>query len=195
MEGSVTPEDILNAEFPEEAMDDLHKAIGSLPHATHALWGLSYWLKDNGDLTGSMMVTEWAQEFAEHEARRLARRPQPARAALSSARSGRPAPSLGLGSCSLEEFATLVRRAADTTRSGRWHGSVFISAVWEQLQREGDPGITYDRFQRRLVQAYQDDLVELSRADLVDVMPPDLVRESETTLGGARFHFVRTDRL
>lgn len=184
----MTPEDILHAEFPEEALTDLHKAIGGLPHATHALWALAYWLKDNGDVTGSLMITEWAQEFAEHEARRLSRR----QAAPAAAPAPRPR-HLGLGSCSLAEFADLVRRAAGATRSGRWHGAVFIAAVWAELQHQGDPGITYDRFQRRLVQAYQDDLLDLSRADLVEAMPADLVRESETTLGGARFHLMRTE--
>ncbi len=190
----MTPKDILHAEFPEEAMAELHEAIDGLPHATHALWGLSYWLKERGDQMGAMMVQDWAVEFAEHEARR-----RRTRGAYASPRARSEPPrvvhsrsSLNLASCSLPEFASAVLIAAKHTRTGRWHDAVFISHVWRELEADGSSGITYDKFKRRLFEAYQAELLDLSRADLVEAMPHQDVHESELEHRGARFHFVRT---
>ena len=189
----MTPEDILNSEFPERALEDLHGAIDGLPHATHALWGLSYWLKDHGDLTGSMMVQEWATEFAEHEARRQSKRAQHARAEPRHVATTPPRrQALDLNNCPLDQFANAALVAARSVTNGRWHRAVFISAAWEQLQA-GGADISLDRFKHRLFEAYQADLIDLSRADLVEAMPAGLVRDSEITRHGARFHFVRID--
>jgi len=98
---------------------------------------------------------------------------------------------LDLGRCSLQEFAAAVRSAAKSARDGRWHGAVFVNHVWNELQSDGASGLTYDRFKKRLFEAYQDELLDLSRADLVEAMPSDDVVESEITHHGARFHFVR----
>lgn len=189
----MTPEDILHAEFPESALAELNEAIDGLPHATHALWGLSYWLKEHGDQMGSMMVQDWAHEFAEHEARRRRTRGAYTGRSAPVAASRASAPALNLGTCSLSDFARAVTHAAKTTRTGRWHGAVFISHVWSQLNDDHPAGIgiTYDRFQRRLMEAFQDDLLELSRADLVEAMPHQDVADSELTHSGARFHFIR----
>lgn len=197
----MTPEDILNAEFPEEAMARLHEAFGDLPFSTTVLWGLIYWLQDQGDRTGAGIVQEWANEFAEHEARRVAKLAQyggsaaraPARRVAPSPAPSRRQASIDLGNCSLPEFAHVVKAVAREVRGpGKWHGTTFISAIWDDLTAHGaDVGISLAAFKRRLVQAHQDDLLELSRADLVEAMPPSYVAESETTHGGARFHLLR----
>jgi beta-galactosidase GanA len=88
-----------------------------------------------------------------------------------------------------------VTEAARSSTDGRWHGAVFISHVWKTLQARGIVGITFERFKRRLIEAYQKDLIELSRADLVDAMPAADVSASETVHSGARFHFVRLEQL
>jgi hypothetical protein len=102
---------------------------------------------------------------------------------------------LRLDDCDLDEFAQLVMEAARSAETRRWHGAVFISHVWSTLQARGDVGITFEKFKRRLIQAYQKDLIELSRADLVEAMPTADVTESETVHSGARFHFVRLEQL
>jgi hypothetical protein len=102
---------------------------------------------------------------------------------------------LRLSDCKLPDFANLVADAARSSRTGRWHGAVFISHVWDALRARGDVGITFENFQRRLVEAYQADLIELSRADLVEAMPAADVSASETTHFGARFHFIRLEQL
>lgn len=102
---------------------------------------------------------------------------------------------LDLADCKLPEFADRVNDAARSSRTGRWHGAVFISHVWNTLRALGDVGITFEKFQRRLVDAHQADLIELSRADLVDTMTAADVSASETIHGGARFHFVRLEQL
>lgn len=192
----MTPEDILHAEFPEQAMEYLKRSFDGLPHATHALWGLSYWLQDSGDQAGARMVADWAQEFAEHEANRANAAAARGGASRAPARRqvappSRRKPALDLSTCSLQEFGRAVNDAARSVTHGRWHSAVFISAVWEELLQQGAQGLTYDAFKRRLIQAMQDDLVELSRADLVEAMPYELVRDSETNYSGARFHFIR----
>lgn len=103
---------------------------------------------------------------------------------------------LKLSDCQLAEFASKVNDAARSSSSGRWHGAVFISHVWNTLQQRGDVGITFERFQKRLLEAHQADLLELSRADLVEAMPAADVSASETTTPfGARFHFIRLEQL
>ena len=102
---------------------------------------------------------------------------------------------LRLDDCDIDEFAQRVREAARSAETGRWHGAVFISHVWSTLQARGDVGITFEKFKRRLIQAYQKELIELSRADLVEAMPTADVTESETVHSGARFHFVRLEQL
>ena len=187
----MTPEDILHAEIPVADLQRLRRAIEGMPFNAHVLWSLSHHLAEQGDRLGAKMVEEWAEEFAVHEARRhrLARgrggaiAPAPARPS---------ARALNLATCSLPDFAAAALDASKTTRTGRWHGAVFISHVWGQLLSQGDPGITYDRFKRRLFEAYQAELLDLSRADLVEAMPHQDVHESELEHRGARFHFVRT---
>ncbi len=89
----------------------------------------------------------------------------------------------------LEEFAAEALRAAKTSKTGRWHGSVFISHVWSAMP--GDMSLS--AFKKRLLEAFRADLLELSRADLVDAMPIEDVIESELHYGPARFHFLRLE--
>lgn len=103
--------------------------------------------------------------------------------------------SLRLEERDLRDFARIVADAARSSATGRWHGAVFISHVWNTLRAQGNVGITFERFKRRLIEAYQSDLVELSRADLVEAMPAADVSASETIHSGARFHFVRLEQL
>lgn len=103
--------------------------------------------------------------------------------------------SLKLEDCDLSEFAHRVNEAARSSTTGRWHGAVFISHVWNALRGHGEVGISFEKFKRRLIEAYQKDLIELSRADLVEAMPAADVSASETVHSGARFHFVRFDQL
>jgi hypothetical protein len=103
--------------------------------------------------------------------------------------------SLSLEDCDLSEFAHRVTEAARASATGRWHGAVFISHVWKTLRARGDVGTTFEKFKRRLIEAYQEDLIELSRADLVDAMSAADVSASETVHSGARFHFVRPEQL
>jgi len=113
---------------------------------------------------------------------------------------GRSGPASGrlllrLEDCDLDEFARRVTEAARSAETGRWHGAVFISHVWNTLRDRGQVGTTFEKFKRRLIEAHQDGLIELSRADLVDAMPTADVAASETVHSGARFHFVRLDQL
>jgi hypothetical protein len=109
---------------------------------------------------------------------------------------GTPEPeSLRLAECELPEFASRVTDAARSSNTGRWHDAVFISHVWNTLRGRGDVGISFEKFKRRLIEAYQSDLLDLSRADLVDAMPAADVSASETVHSGARFHFVRVEQL
>lgn len=103
--------------------------------------------------------------------------------------------SLSLADRDLQDFARIVADAARSSATGRWHGAVFISHVWDTLRAKGDVGITLEKFKRRLIEAHQQDLVELSRADLVEAMPAADVTASETIHSGARFHFVRLEQL
>jgi hypothetical protein len=93
----------------------------------------------------------------------------------------------------LPGFAASVRRAAEATPTGQWHGNkVFISHVWEELRRRGEAGaMTFAEFQRRLVEANRAALLVLSRADMVQDMPAADVELSETRHLNARFHFVQ----
>jgi hypothetical protein len=102
---------------------------------------------------------------------------------------------LKLAECKLPEFASHVNEAARSSQTGRWHGAVFISHVWNTLRARGDVGLTFPTFLRRLVEAFQADLIELSRADLVDAMSAADVSASETIHSGARFHFIRLEQL
>ncbi|APR80582.1 Hypothetical protein A7982_05929 [Minicystis rosea] len=95
----------------------------------------------------------------------------------------------------LPGFAERVRKAAQASPTGRWHDNkVFISHVWNELQRQGAVGaMTFPDFQGRLIEASQRQLIELSRADLVQAMPREDVAASETSYLNASFHFVRLD--
>lgn len=190
----MTPEDILHAEIPVADMERLRRAIEGMPFKAHALWALSHLLLEEGDRLGSKIVEEWAEEFTQHEARRLRLARGRAASTAPAPRAQPPSPSarsLNLGTCSVQEFAAAVLKAARAARTGRWHGSVFVSGVWDELSAHGDPGLSLDRFKRRLFEAYQADLLDLSRADLVDAMPADEVAASEITHAGARFHLIR----
>ncbi len=94
---------------------------------------------------------------------------------------------------SLEAFAERVLAAARAGASGRFGADkVFIVHLWRAAQ--DDPalhGMGLDAFKRRLGEANNARLLDLSRADLVEAMDPADVAESETHYHNATFHFVR----
>lgn len=76
----------------------------------------------------------------------------------------------------------------------RFGAKVFIDAVWQHASR--DPrlrGMTYEQFQRALVDANRRGAVKLARADLVGALDSAAVRASEIEDRGATFHFVVDD--
>ena len=86
-----------------------------------------------------------------------------------------------------------MKSAARVCTTGRFGDSkVFIAHVWKSLQ--SDPAFgTMDvaAFRKRLAEANNARLLDLSRADLVQAMDPDDVRQSEVHYLNATFHFVR----
>lgn len=89
-------------------------------------------------------------------------------------------------------FTADVRHAARAARDGVFGGrKVFISAVWDELRRNGRwSTLTIPEFKRRLLDAQRAGSLELARADLVAAMDPRLVADSETLADGASFHFI-----
>jgi hypothetical protein len=94
---------------------------------------------------------------------------------------------------SLETFADRVLAAGRASATGRFGADkVFIAHLWRAAQ--DDPalrGMGLDAFKRRLAEANNARLLDLSRADLVEAMDPAVVSESETHYHHATFHFVR----
>ncbi len=93
----------------------------------------------------------------------------------------------------LPAFAACVKAAAGNCPTGRYgNNKVFIAHVWAELQ--SDPvfqNMSLAVFKKRLAQANNARLLDLSRADLVQAMNADDVRESEVRYLSATFHFVR----
>ena len=81
----------------------------------------------------------------------------------------------------------------DVYVTGKFGGNkVFISHVWQALR--DDPAFAkmgVDEFKRRLAEANNARLLDLTRADMVEAMAPEDVRLSEVPYLGATFHFVR----
>jgi len=93
----------------------------------------------------------------------------------------------------LSAFAARVLEAAKSSPTGHFGANkVFISHVWRLLR--DDPAVStmsLDEFKKRLAEANQARLLDLSRADLVEAMDPEDVRLSEVSHLGASFHFIR----
>jgi hypothetical protein len=93
----------------------------------------------------------------------------------------------------LSGFAQRVLQAARSSVTGHFGANkVFISHVWQALQ--GDQKFTemgLAAFKRRLAEANNARLLDLSRADMVEAMDPEDVRFSEVSYLGATFHFIR----
>lgn len=100
-----------------------------------------------------------------------------------------PAPDL----LDLPAFARRVVEAARASRTGRFgDDKVFVAHVWRSLQDDAVIGpLGLDAFKRRLAEANNARLLDLSRADMVEAMDSDDVRLSEIPYLGATFHFVR----
>jgi hypothetical protein len=104
-----------------------------------------------------------------------------------------PSPPTPLPSLDLDTFAHRAVEAARSSPSGRFgDNKVFVVHVWRALQP--DPAFApmgLDGFKRRLAEANNARLLDLSRADMVEAMDPEDVRLSEVAYLGASFHFVR----
>jgi hypothetical protein len=94
----------------------------------------------------------------------------------------------------LHRFAEKTLAAARSCTTGRFGtDKVFIIHVWQALQKAlMFPEMNLAEFKRRLAEANNARLLDLSRADLVSAMDPDDVRLSELTYMNATFHFIRT---
>jgi hypothetical protein len=95
----------------------------------------------------------------------------------------------------LPTFARTVLEAARSSLTG-WFGNnkVFIAHVWRAVQDSPAlRGLDFDAFKRKLGEANQARLLDLSRADLVEAMDPEDVSPSETRYLGAIYHFIRID--
>ncbi len=93
----------------------------------------------------------------------------------------------------LAEFVQQVQTAARECPSGRFgENKVFIIHVWRALQNdEAFRAMDLSAFKKRLAEANNARLLDLSRADLVQAMDPDDVRLSEVNYLNAAFHFIR----
>src|SRR5690606_22206608 len=93
----------------------------------------------------------------------------------------------------LPAFARRLPAAAERTTTGHFgDNKVFISHVWRTLRSDPDlNGMSMEDFKRRLGEANNARLLDLSRADLVQAMDPQDIRESEVAYYGATYHFVR----
>ncbi|MBK8252578.1 MAG: hypothetical protein IPK82_07910 [Polyangiaceae bacterium] len=90
-------------------------------------------------------------------------------------------------------FAEHVLDAARQSKTGRWlDDRVFIAHAWKGVESRY-PQMTYQDFQRRLIEAHKGGLIRLVRADLVAALPRDDVKASETDDSNSTYHFVRID--
>lgn len=104
------------------------------------------------------------------------------------------APALDLCAVDLPAFAKIVIEAAKSEKAVTWHGDrSFISTVWEAVDPQSRMRCSIEQFKARLVDAHRKGLIQMTRADLVGAMKDALVRESETHIGQASFHFIALD--
>jgi hypothetical protein len=98
-------------------------------------------------------------------------------------------------SLDLPSFADRVLTAARACPTGRYgDNKVFVAHVWRALRDDPDMrGMELPEFKRRLAEANNARLLDLSRADLVQAMDPEDVRDSEVSYLNATFHFIRID--
>jgi hypothetical protein len=95
----------------------------------------------------------------------------------------------------LADFAAAVRDAARLPSVARFHEDrAFIGSVWEQMRSRGLLGpMSLDEFKVRLIAAYRDGLLRITRAELIAAMDPVEVERSEARYQDATFHFVALD--
>ncbi|SIO23849.1 hypothetical protein SAMN05444166_3175 [Singulisphaera sp. GP187] len=93
----------------------------------------------------------------------------------------------------LPAFARRVVEAARSSPTGRFGADkVFVGHVWSGLRDQpAFAAMGPDEFKRRLAEANNARLLDLSRADMVEAMDPEDVRLSEVPYLGATFHFIR----
>ena len=104
------------------------------------------------------------------------------------------APTLDLCAVELPAFARIVIEAAKSEKAVTWHGDrAFISTVWSAVDPQVRMRCSIEQFKERLVDAHRKGLLRMTRADMVRAMSDALVRESETHIGMASFHFIALD--
>lgn len=86
----------------------------------------------------------------------------------------------------LQQFAKMVLSSA---RPGIFPDKAFISEIW----KSNFQNMPLEKFKSMLLAAHKAGNLVLSRADMTNVLPQDLVRESEISVGNATFHFVKFD--
>ena len=85
--------------------------------------------------------------------------------------------------------SNLLEVAENLPASAKYHGrNVFL---WPLLQRFG---LTPQEAKPALMKMHQNDEITLTRADLVEAMDPEMVRRSEVSHSGARFHFLTVEQ-
>jgi len=83
--------------------------------------------------------------------------------------------------------ANLYAEAGKLPAAARFHSNAFL---WPLLQRFG---LTPEEARARLLAMHRDEEITLRRADLVEAMDPEMVRRSEISHSGARFHFLELE--
>lgn len=96
-------------------------------------------------------------------------------------------------SLDLPGFARRVLEAARSSPTGRFgDDKVFVGHAWSALRHEpAFAAMDSNEFKRRLAEANNARLLDLSRADMVEAMDPEEVERSEIRYLGATFHFIR----
>jgi hypothetical protein len=85
-----------------------------------------------------------------------------------------------------------VRETARTSPTGRFgDNKVFIVHIFRALSTDPEfAAMGLDGFKRKLAEANNARVLDLSRADMVEAMDPDDVSLSEVSYLGAYYHFV-----
>lgn len=88
-----------------------------------------------------------------------------------------------------ETIIAAAKAVAARNDSATFGPKVFISAVWEELDRR----VSMEQFRTLLVELNRQMLITLSRADMAYALDQRHVQASEFTHMTSQFHFIRID--